>query len=550
MAAQNITETGAQIKGKLLSSGNSSNVSLSFEYGKEQGNYTDIKEAQFDPFESMFRAYLTELDENTTYYFRTKACNEKGCSYGEELSFKTSMTTNMPTLKTMSFTEKQDKSIVSFEIESTGHKDISVNKATLNIFDNTNIVLTSSKQGTFEKDIPYVFELDTSSLSKGKTYSYSITLENSSKTYESQKTSFTTKPGDVSNITATKIDLNKIKLSFTKGLGSTGTIILNKDKNVVYKGNEETFEYNLSKEDTYLYLISFVNLNETELQGFNETRVEVGSYFEEVKEEKGIFNKSSADHPLRLGNHTQAAGTQNWTTDLVGVNTNDELRFSVYYHNSSDRIAKNTKVSVELSSTSPSDNFELISKLTADEFEDYTTKATIKLNSIESIEFQNTAKWYRKYDGSKYEIVDINVDLTEKGLVFTLGDIEPGYRPNDGYIIFNAVINDVFPKEGDQVFEILQNNELEIDRKEELFKAILNEVNEIKSRELIIEDDFIIQIDYGEESQNYTDNLTFSFNEFNKESLNELQIKSGLYYKIKLCNEAGECLFGKEHLLQ
>lgn len=113
-------------------------------------------------------------------------------------------------------------------------------------------------------------------------------------------------------------------------------------------------------------------------------------------------------------------------------------------------------------------------------FEDYTTKATIKLNSIESIEFQRILLiWYRKYDGSKYEIVDINVDLTEKGLVFTLGDIEPGYRPNDGYIIFNAVINDVFPKEGDQVFEILQNNELEIDRKEELFKAILNEVNEI-----------------------------------------------------------------------
>ncbi|HOI60332.1 MAG TPA: hypothetical protein PKU93_03340, partial [Candidatus Pacearchaeota archaeon] len=95
-----------------------------------------------------------------------------------------------PTIKDFSFNQKEENKVLyAFEIASTGHKDIFVNKATLNIFDSTgSVALTSSKEGTFEKDIPYVFELDTSSLKKGETYSYSITLENSSKTYESQKT--------------------------------------------------------------------------------------------------------------------------------------------------------------------------------------------------------------------------------------------------------------------------------------------------------------------------------------------------------------------------
>ncbi|MDD2909720.1 MAG: hypothetical protein PHU74_02210, partial [Candidatus Pacebacteria bacterium] len=124
-----------------------------------------------------------------------------------------------PSLKSFSFNlNKENKISYSFEIASTGHKDIYVSKAILNIFDQDgNIVLDDVKQGSFEKDIPYVFELDSSKLEKGKMYHYSIILLNASKTYESDKTYFTTKPGDVSNINITKIDTNKIKLSFDKG---------------------------------------------------------------------------------------------------------------------------------------------------------------------------------------------------------------------------------------------------------------------------------------------------------------------------------------------
>ena len=42
-----------------------------------------------------------------------------------------------------------------------------------------------------------------------------------------------------------------------------------------------------------------------------------------------VFNSSSTDNPLRIGNNTQNQGTQSWQTSLTGVNAGDSLRFSV-----------------------------------------------------------------------------------------------------------------------------------------------------------------------------------------------------------------------------
>ena len=42
-----------------------------------------------------------------------------------------------------------------------------------------------------------------------------------------------------------------------------------------------------------------------------------------------VFNSASTDNPLRIGNNTQSSGTQNWQTNLTGINAGDELKFSV-----------------------------------------------------------------------------------------------------------------------------------------------------------------------------------------------------------------------------
>ena len=58
------------------------------------------------------------------------------------------------------------------------------------------------------------------------------------------------------------------------------------------------------------------------------------------------------------------------------------------------------------------------------------------LNIAQNIEFENTAEWYHDYDGS-YEIEDM---VLKDGLKIDLGDVKPGYMPNDGYIIFTGIV--------------------------------------------------------------------------------------------------------------
>ncbi|MDD4358526.1 MAG: fibronectin type III domain-containing protein [Candidatus Pacebacteria bacterium] len=527
LEAINITETEAIIKGELLNNGGSNNVSLSFEYGKESGNYTEIKELT----SNIFELALTNLDTETTYYFRAKACNEAGCSYGNESNFTTKTVVGEPILKNSSINESEQGTIVNFEISSTGHKDIYVNEAVLTIYNKDNtIALQDKKEGQFTKDTPYTFGLDSKLLSKGETYSYTITLSNTSKTYESTKTEFTVRPGDVSNINISKVNTNKIKLSFEKGIGSTGTIILDNNENIIYKGQDNCFEYELTKEDTFLYLVSYKLINEAELKGFNEIEVDTSSYYEEAKPEKGVFNNNTADFPLRLGNHTKSAGTQEWVRDLMDITLGDELRFSVYYHNASTKIAKNAKITITLS-YGLENKVTVISKLTADDFEDYISEATIEVNSEQDINFENSVKWYHNYDGSKYDVDDLNVNILGDSLTFDLGDIEPGYRPNDGYLIFNARV-DAFPQ-------------IQIQERGRLYDEIISEVEEIKTRELIVNNDNIITMEYGEESENYTEQISFNEAELKEEALNSIELKEGTYYKINL----NTLFYGKEHLL-
>ena len=45
------------------------------------------------------------------------------------------------------------------------------------------------------------------------------------------------------------------------------------------------------------------------------------------------FNTGASDLPLRVGNATQRSGTLKCVTSLSGVNSGDELKFQVYYHN-------------------------------------------------------------------------------------------------------------------------------------------------------------------------------------------------------------------------
>ncbi|MDD4439000.1 MAG: hypothetical protein PHS04_13355, partial [Tissierellia bacterium] len=78
-------------------------------------------------------------------------------------------------------------------------------------------------------------------------------------------------------------------------------------------------------------------------------------------------------------------------------------------------------------------------------FNTYTSNASIGLNQAQSINLKNTAKWYHNYDGSKYQIDDVNVTVSENTATFNLGQVSAGYAPNDGYVVFSANVGGSAP---------------------------------------------------------------------------------------------------------
>jgi hypothetical protein len=86
-SATNITATSATLNGKTFSF---TATIRGFDWGKQSGNYTDswTEEGSFPP--ASFSHTISDLDQDTTYYFRAKAySSETGWIYGDELSFHT-----------------------------------------------------------------------------------------------------------------------------------------------------------------------------------------------------------------------------------------------------------------------------------------------------------------------------------------------------------------------------------------------------------------------------------------------------------------------------
>ena len=87
-AATNITDTGAVLNGYLNGRGNSSSVSVNFEYGTTT-SYGQTTSSQTLIAAGPFSANITGLTSDTTYHFRTKAVGST-TFYGSDQTFTTS----------------------------------------------------------------------------------------------------------------------------------------------------------------------------------------------------------------------------------------------------------------------------------------------------------------------------------------------------------------------------------------------------------------------------------------------------------------------------
>ncbi len=102
--ATNITCTTAILNGNLASTGTATTVNVSFQYGLTSGDYHNETAIQAMDNIGQFHFNLSDLVNNTTYYYRAKAMG-KGTVYGSEKSFKTATTKVIPTAATESATD-------------------------------------------------------------------------------------------------------------------------------------------------------------------------------------------------------------------------------------------------------------------------------------------------------------------------------------------------------------------------------------------------------------------------------------------------------------
>jgi len=86
--ATNVAATSATLNGNLVSPGTASMVTVSFQWGTSPGAYTDESTSQTMNAAGAFSIQLSDLQPETTYYFRAKAVGH-GASYGTEGSFTT-----------------------------------------------------------------------------------------------------------------------------------------------------------------------------------------------------------------------------------------------------------------------------------------------------------------------------------------------------------------------------------------------------------------------------------------------------------------------------
>jgi len=90
--AENITRASALLKGNITSTGGESVTERGFDWGTAQnGPYPNSWTETGSFGTGVFSYNVTNLTQNTTYYFKAKAKNSIGWGYGGELSFKTTL---------------------------------------------------------------------------------------------------------------------------------------------------------------------------------------------------------------------------------------------------------------------------------------------------------------------------------------------------------------------------------------------------------------------------------------------------------------------------
>lgn len=99
-----ITETSATVGGDVTADGGSEILTRGVAFGTTMNPTIDNTFASATGELGTFQANLSGLNQNTTYFVRAYASNEKGIAYGNEISFTTQSAAVLPTVSTIQAT--------------------------------------------------------------------------------------------------------------------------------------------------------------------------------------------------------------------------------------------------------------------------------------------------------------------------------------------------------------------------------------------------------------------------------------------------------------
>ncbi|MFC1775274.1 hypothetical protein ACFLY0_00220 [Patescibacteria group bacterium] len=143
------------------------------------------------------------------------------------------------------------------------------------------------------------------------------------------------------------------------------------------------------------------------------------------------FNNDVLDYDtLRVNNYTENPNTTNaqWGTH-TSADTGEAVSFAVYYHNTSDEIARNVRVRLTPQNTGVGTNHTFTARVWADNAPQVVGTATVSLSSNESIQYSNAISWYPN-QGTLGDYTLLNGQtgneiFSQAGLY--IGDLAPGW---------------------------------------------------------------------------------------------------------------------------
>ena len=156
--------------------------------------------------------------------------------------------------------------------------------------------------------------------------------------------------------------------------------------------------------------------------------------------EKSPFNSDSRDPSLE--GYSSYYDPKEWHSWLI-AHPGDILEFSSYYHNCGNVSIDNTKITLSLIPDETSGWLKVLSKISADGFNDCETgNLSVSTTISNNIALRDQAAWYHHYSTNEGWIKTIlPVDVVNDQAVVNLGRIDPGYTPNDGYVVFYADVS-------------------------------------------------------------------------------------------------------------